>query len=102
MASRKDRIDQLRHKLERMEALEREQARKAEARRKIVLGAALDALFARRPDIKKTLMPQLLNHITRAHDREAIGLPRDLSEAMREVEKAARPVEVPKAIPPAA
>lgn len=102
MASRKDRIDQLRHKLERMEALEREQARKADARRKIVLGGALDQLFSRRPDLRDKLMPELLRHITRAADREAVGLPRDVSEASRQLGQAARLAEPPKAIPPAA
>ena len=102
MASRKEKIDQLRHKLERMEALEREQARKADARRKIVLGAALDQLFTRRPDIKEKLMPELLHHITRAADREAVGLPRDVSAAHRQIGQAARLADAPKVFPPAA
>lgn len=53
---------------------ERAAQRKADARRKVILGGALLALFREQPSIEAKLMPRLDRLITRAADRAALGL----------------------------
>lgn len=53
---------------------ERAAQRKADARRKVILGGALLALFREKPSLEAQLMPHLNRLITRAADRAALGL----------------------------
>lgn len=68
-------IAQLKAQLEQLEARAREESRKAETKKKVVLGGAVLALIKQHPEASERLIRMLDPVITRPYDRRSVGLP---------------------------
>ena len=70
--TRLERAAQLRARAERLECVERQQARKRDARRKIVIGGAAIAEARGNPEFRAMLAEVLKSRVTRELDAEAV------------------------------
>lgn len=70
----------LESKIRRLKSMQSTEARRADARRKIVVGAAILSMTKADPDFKKLIARILHERVTAARDRELLGLPPLASE----------------------
>lgn len=71
--TRAERIEQLRAQAQRLEGIEKQEARKRDTRQKIVIGSAVIAEVRENPAFQKELVEVLKKRVTRQIDAEAVS-----------------------------
>lgn len=71
----------LESKIRRLKSMQSTEARRADARKKIVVGAAILSATKADPDFKRAIARILHERVTAARDRELLGLPPISAEA---------------------
>jgi hypothetical protein len=74
--SSQKKLEQLTCEIDRLKAKAKEEARRLDARKKIILGAMLEKMMSRSAQEHQRIMRELDAYVTRGNDRHVVGLPR--------------------------